>query len=247
MTTDVMPFDYQGTQLRTVAIDGEPWFVAADTLALLDLNRSSLTALDDDEKGVHSLDTLGGQQNVGVLSEPGFYSLVLRSRKPEAKAIKRWVTHDVLPAIRRTGSYSTAPALTGAELLAHAVIEAQAMLTAANDRIAELEPKAEVADKFLDADGDLSVRDAAQSLTRAGVKVGQNRLFGDLERRGWIARAKGDNRYRVLQAAIEGGWMSVLPQSHYHPRTGVLVVDAPQPRITPKGLQRLLAAYGGAA
>ncbi|SKX38284.1 gp54 protein [Mycobacteroides abscessus subsp. massiliense] len=109
--------------------------------------------------------------------------------------------------------------------------------------VAELEPKAEVADRLLDADGDLSVRDAAQALTRAGIKVGATRLFAELERRRWIKRGGEDGRWRVLQSAIETGYMSVLPQSHYHPKTGVLVLDPPQPRVTPKGIQRLLADY----
>lgn len=113
----------------------------------------------------------------------------------------------------------------------------------AEAKIAELEPKAEVADRLLDAEGDLSVRDAAQALTRAGVKVGATRLFAELDRRGWIKRGGEDGRYRVIQSAIETGYMSVLPQSHYHPKTGIRVLDPPQPRVTPKGIQRLLADY----
>ncbi|SKI79621.1 gp54 protein [Mycobacteroides abscessus subsp. massiliense] len=96
-------------QLRVILRDGSPWFVATDILALLDVNRSSLTALDGDEKGVHAMDTPGGVQSVTIISESGFYSLVLRSRKPEATAIKRWITREVLPVIRRTGSYGTTP------------------------------------------------------------------------------------------------------------------------------------------
>lgn len=246
MSTDLELFTYEQQQVRTVLIDGNAWFVAADVLDLLDINRSSSAQLDADEKGVHTLDTPGGPQSFAVISEAGLYSLILRSRKPEAKKIKRWVTHEVLPAIRRTGTYSTAPALEGPELLARAVLEAQAMLAAKDERIAELEPKAEIADRLLDADGDLSVRDAAQTLTRAGVKVGERRLFSFLSMKGWIKRAVGDGRYRVMQSAIEAGYMSVLPQSHYHPRTGVLVVDPPQPRVTPKGLQKLLSECGAA-
>jgi phage antirepressor YoqD-like protein len=180
-----------------------------------------------------------------VINESGLYAATFASQLEGALKFKRWVTAEVLPAVRRTGSYSTAPALTGPELIAHALIEANRMLEAKDARIAELEPKAEVADRFLEAEGDLSVRDAAQSLTRAGIKVGERRLFGALEYKGWIGRA-GDGRYRVKQAAIESGYMSVLPQSHYHPRTGVLVLDPPQCRVTPKGLQRLLADSGGA-
>jgi prophage antirepressor-like protein len=96
--------------VRVVDIDGEPWFVAADICTALELNNTSMAVagLDDDERGVSSVDTRGGPQSATVISESGLYSLVLRSRKPEAKQFKRWITHDVLPAIRKTGSYGVA-------------------------------------------------------------------------------------------------------------------------------------------
>ncbi|WP_052047882.1 MULTISPECIES: BRO family protein [Nocardiaceae] len=246
--TTLMTFQYLHTELRSVLIDDEPWFVARDICNALDLSNVTMAMqrLTADEKGVNRIDTPGGPQQMAVVSESGMYALVLRSDKPDAVKFRRWVTSEVLPSIRKTGSYSSAPALSGPELLAHAVIEAQAMIVAKDERIAELEPKAAVAEKILDADGDYSVRDAAQALTRAGIKVGATRLFNDLEHRHWIARAKGDGRFRVMQAAIESGHMSVIPTSHYHPKTGVLVLDPPQPRITPKGLQKLLSDYGAA-
>lgn len=100
-------FNYEKKEMRTVTIDGEPWVVAKDVCDILELgnHRSSLALLDDDEKGVHTVDTLGGSQQVSIINEPGLYSLILRSRKPEAKAFKRWITHEVLPAIRKTGAY----------------------------------------------------------------------------------------------------------------------------------------------
>lgn len=250
-------FTYRSQEVRTVLIDGDPWFVAADACKALTIRdtSSAMKMVDEEDRRTlyrsdtpHLFDDVAPQvQMLVVINEPGLYALIFQSDKGEAKAFRYWLTHDVLPQIRRTGTYSSAPALEGPELLARAVLEAQTMLAAKDERIAELEPKAEVADRLLDADGDLSVRDAAQSLTRAGVKVGQNRLFTVLERKGWVRRAAGDNRYRVMQSAIEAGYMSVLPQSHYHPRTGVLVVDPPQPRVTPKGLQRLLTEHGAAA
>jgi hypothetical protein len=104
------PFAYQGRQVRVITDDhGVTWFVVADLLTALDLDRKALERLDDDEKGVSSIPTPGGHQSMTTVNEPGLYSLILGSRKPEAKAFKRWVTHEVLPAIRRTGSYSTAP------------------------------------------------------------------------------------------------------------------------------------------
>lgn len=94
-------------EIRTLLIDGEPWFVAADVCkALLIVNsRNALTRIDDDEKGVVSTDTLGGRQEVTIVNEPGLYALILSSRKPEAKAFKRWITHEVIPSIRKHGAY----------------------------------------------------------------------------------------------------------------------------------------------
>ena len=245
-----MPFTYVNTTVRVVMVDGEPWFVLADLCVVLGIENSRNVAARLDEVNVRRADVenLRGQmRQTVVVNESGMYEVVIRSDKPEAVTFRRWITTHVLPQIRKTGSYNTTPALTGEELFAHAVLEARAMLAAKDERIAELEPKAEVADKLLTADGDLAVKDAAQALTRAGIKTGGGRLFDYLERRGWIYRAQGDGRWRVKQTAIETGYMSVLPQSHYHPKTGVLVLDAPQPRVTPKGLQRLLADYGGVA
>ena len=94
-------------KIRTLNLDGEPWFVAADVCkALLIVNsRDALTRIDDDEKGVVSTDTLGGRQEVTIVNEPGLYALILSSRKPEAKAFKRWITHEVIPSIRKHGAY----------------------------------------------------------------------------------------------------------------------------------------------
>ncbi|MBC9785489.1 Bro-N domain-containing protein, partial [Heliobacterium chlorum] len=108
MTNLQKVFNYEGAQVRTVLIDGQPWFVANDVCKILEHGnpRQVIQRLDSDEKGVHTVDTLGGQQEMVIINEPGLYSLVLTSRKPEAKAFKRWVTHEVLPSIRQTGSYS---------------------------------------------------------------------------------------------------------------------------------------------
>lgn len=94
-------------QVRTVMQGGEPWFVAADVCRALEIGNTAQAAskLDDDEKGIISNDTLGGRQNMLAVNEPGLYSLVLGSRKPEAKNFKRWITHEVIPTIRKTGGY----------------------------------------------------------------------------------------------------------------------------------------------
>jgi anti-repressor protein len=107
MSTDVVIFDFESSLVRIVAQDGAPWFVLPEVCRFLGISNSSDAGrrLDDDEKGVATVDTLGGPQEVVIVSESGFYSLVMRSRKPEAKRFKKWVTAEVLPAIRRSGTY----------------------------------------------------------------------------------------------------------------------------------------------
>lgn len=105
-------FSFNSLDVRVVDRDGEPWFVAADVCAALSVGNPSdvMRRLDEDEKGVVSIDTLGGRQDVSVVNESGLYAVVMTSRKPEAKKFKKWVTSEVLPAIRKTGSYGV-PAL----------------------------------------------------------------------------------------------------------------------------------------
>lgn len=244
-TGQILPFQYGDAELRTLTISNEPWFVAPDACRMLDLRdtSSALKMVDDEDKrtlrrseGPHFPQGLDARvHTITVVNESGMYALIFQSNKDEARKVRRWITGTVLPEIRKTGSYSPAPALTPAEQMAHGLLAAQELLALRDERIAELEPKAR---------GDYSVKDAADTLTRAGIKTGQSRLFADLQQRGWIHRAKGDGRWRVYASAIETGYMSVIPTSHYHPKTGVLVLDPPQPRVTPKGLRKLLDDYG---
>ena len=112
MNQQLVPFDFEGRPVRVVTdSQGEPWFVAADVLATIGLGRKALERLDDDEKGVSSIHTPGGGQEMTTVNEPGLYTLVLGSRKAEAKRFKRWVTHEVLPSIRKTGSYAAPGAI----------------------------------------------------------------------------------------------------------------------------------------
>ena len=103
----VIPFDFESHEVRMQLIDDEPWFVAADVCGALSIANTAraLSRLDDDEKGILSMNTLGGDQNLSVINESGLFSLILTSRKDEAKRFKKWVTSDVLPSIRRYGRY----------------------------------------------------------------------------------------------------------------------------------------------
>lgn len=113
VTTSVIPtiFYFEGHVVRTVTVDGEPWWVAKDVRDVLSLAnyKTSLALLDDDEKGTAIVRTPIGSQVMATINEPGLYSLILRSRKPEAKAFKRWVVHEALPSMRKTGTYSVKP------------------------------------------------------------------------------------------------------------------------------------------
>ena len=104
---ELQVFNYGEIPVRTVMMDGEPWWVLADVCRVLNLTNSRMTTkqLDEDEKGVSQIYTPGGNQGMTVINESGLYKVILRSDKPEAKAFSRWVTHEVLPTIRKTGSY----------------------------------------------------------------------------------------------------------------------------------------------
>lgn len=240
--TDLTAFGFHGQSVRVVIDEhGEPWFVAKDVLAILDLNRSSLVALDDDEKGVQSVYSPGGDQNVAIIAESGLYSLILRSRKNEARAFKQWILREVLPSIRKTGSYGTAPALTGPELMAAALIEAQATLMAHRAEVLELTPRAQAWDVMVSAGGDYAVDEAAKILSRdPNIEIGRTRLFALMAELGWIYRSGKRGRWHAYQTAIENGRLAERASAAFlNSRTGEMEAPAPTIRITPKGLDAL--------
>ncbi|MGX1096533.1 BRO-N domain-containing protein [Amorphus sp. MBR-141] len=136
----VVPFDFDGQAVRTVPSDsGEPWFVLADVCRILEISkhRDAAARLDPDERGSVVVDTLGGPQNVTIINESGLYSLILTSRKPEAKRFKRWVTSEVLPTIRKTGAYVA----TGAPQAIDYARIAEIASRAAADTVARILPE----------------------------------------------------------------------------------------------------------
>jgi anti-repressor protein len=231
--------------IRVVTLAGQPWFVAADVATILGLvnHRSSLALLDEDEKGVHTVDTPGGPQLVTVISESGLYSLILRSRKAEARTFRRWVTSEVLPAIRRTGYYSVdgsaLPPLprTYAEALRElaATVERAEAAEAARNALA---PRAEAWDDLASSGADYSAREAAAILGRAGIQTGQNRLLNTLWELGMV-----DDRGRPY--ARHARHLRLRPVSFEHPRTGVRMAGKPQIRVTVEGLAYLHRKLGG--
>lgn len=251
----VHQFPATGQAVRTVMVDGEPWFVARDVCAALGIGnpRQAVSHLDDDEVRqvpVTTTDGSGRTLPTNVINEPGLYSLILRSRKPEARAFKRWITHEVLPAIRRTGRYEAAPAYRLPQSYAEALRELAATVEEAERIKAELAvaaPKAESWDVLASGRGDYSVADAAKILSRDPlITTGERRLFATLADLGWLYRA-GDGNWRAYQRQVDAGRLSELPRTYAHPRTGETAVAAPQIRITPKGLHELHRRLGGRA
>lgn len=183
---DLQIFNYQDKPVRTVLVDGEPWFVLADLAKVLGIAAPGRLAsrLDEGVRQAHTLQTAGGPQNLTIVSEAGMYEVVIRSDKPQAVAFRRWITSEVLPSIRKTGGYGQVE-LTREQLLARAVLESQEVIAEKEATIAELSPKADAYEAFMNADGTYSVGRVAKMLGRS-----QNKLFAELRNAG-VFIAKG--------------------------------------------------------
>lgn len=225
--------------------NGEPWFVAKDVLDVLDLDKTALRKLDEDEKGVDSIHTPGGEQQMTTVTEPGFYKLVMRSRKTEAKAFQRWVTHEVLPALRREGGYMVARAdETPEELMARALKAADATLARVRDENARLtrrnqvlEPKAAFFDSVMESDGLISVRAAAKVLKSYDREMGERRLRQMLRDACYL-----EKRTRSATAAAIGrGYMKERPFAITH-SDGRREMDH-YGCLTPKGLAMCMRRF----
>lgn len=247
----IMPYTFPDTQqpVRTVTdAAGDPWFVAADVAAVLDLGNahSSLALLDPDERGLHTVDTPGGPQQMVTVSEPGLYAMIIRSRKPQARAFKRWITHEVLPSIRRTGHYGApppaapaVPELSRIEILQMAIESEEGRLLA-EARVAELEPAAAAWDQLASSDQDFSVREAALILGRdPHIDTGERRLFAVLRGGGLIDRQ--DRPYQRHAHHVR-----LRPRSYRDPVSGLDIPARAQVRVTVAGLQYLHRRLGGA-
>lgn len=239
-------------RIRAVSEGGEPWFVAKDVCDALGLSNTTeaLRNLDDDEVGNISNSEVA--QNGGraprIISEPGFYKLVMRSRKPEAKAFQRWVAHEVLPAIRRTGGYMAASAdETPEETMARALRIADETMRRQKERIAalaeenaEMRPKALFADAVAASDGTCLVGELAKMLRQNGVDIGQNRLFAWMRDNGWLGKS-GCNRNVPTQRAMDMGLFRIKETAVTHSDGHVTVTRTP--KITGKGQRYFVGKF----
>lgn len=247
-TKSIIPFsnDQFGT-IRALSVDGEPWFVAKDVCDALGLGNvgQALSRLDEDEKSSITLnDGTPGNPNKLVVNEPGLYALVLSSRKPEAHAFRRWVTHEVLPALRRDGAYVASDGTEDdATLMARALLAAKRQIDAKDALIDEMRPKALFADAVAASDGTCLVGELAKMLRQNGVEVGQNRLFGWMRRDGYLGSA-GSHRNVPTQRAMEMGLFRIKETAITHSDGHVTISRTP--KVTGKGQRYFLDRYGKA-
>lgn len=254
---EVQSFYFNGMVLRGLLVNGEPWFIASDLAKILEYRMPSdmTRVLADEDKGTHLVRTLGGNQNLSIISEPAFYQLVVqrqsgwiqkKSSREMVKEFQKWVTHDVLPQIRKTGSYGVAQVkeLSGAELMAKALIEAQNVLAAKDERIAELEPKADVYDIVM-KDSAYGFRDIVQSI-RSEIPVKENLVRERIKELDWqryhqkeVWDEKLGCKKKVYwsttpTSAIDKGYVVMEPQGKHNGK------DRMQPKFTEKALHELI-------
>ena len=220
--------------VRIKEIDGEPWFIAADVCTALELGNVAMAVdrLDDDEKGISPIDTRGGMQRVTIVSEAGLYSLALGSRKPEAKAFKRWITHEVIPSIRKNGMWAKDELLDNPDLLIEVATKlkeeraARKQLEAQN---AALLPKGEYYDALVDRNGLTNLRDTAKLLNVPPLAFTEA-LIDD----GYIYRtSKGEHRF---YAEANKGYFTVK-EFVRHGHAGIQVL------VTVKGREHFMRLY----
>lgn len=234
-------------ELRTFVEGEEVLFAATDVAKALGYRMASdmTRRLDDDEKGTRSMRTPGGEQQISVLTESGLYSAVLGSKVESAKAFKRWVTHEVLPAIRRRGGYMTASAdETPEQTMARALLIAKDALDRKDKEIAALKPKALFADAVATSNRSILVGELAKTLKQNGVQTGQNRLFRQLREDGFLMKRNG-NPNMPTQKAMELGLFEVKETSIAH--SGGHVSLNFTTKVTPKGQIYLINRYCGVA
>lgn len=237
--TDIQIFkSEQFGEVRTIAKDGEPWFVANDICKVLGHTNSrvAVASLDEDEKGVSKVYTLGGEQQMTVVNEAGMYQLVIRSNLPAAKAFKRWITHEVIPTIRRHGAYATETTIESIIADPESGIKLLQALKAEQERRKEAEaiaeaqkPKALFADAVAASGNSILVGELAKILRQNGVETGQNRLFRWMRDNGYIMRYANT----PTQYSMERGLMEVKERAINNPDGSVRITQTT--KVTGKG------------
>ena len=237
-------------QVRSLVINGEPWLVGKDVTKALGYDNPSKAIRDhveeeDKRVGVQNvtpyiIDSLGRKQHPTFINESGLYALVFGSKLPSAKKFKRWVTSEVLPALRKTGQYQVKE-LSGSELMAKALIEAQNVLAAKDKQIEEMKPKALFADAVATSHTSILVGELAKILKQNGIDMGQKRLFAWLREKGYLIKRQGTDYNMPTQKAMELGLFEIKEGSYVN-GSGVNITTK-TPKITGKGQQYFINKF----
>lgn len=202
-------FNFENNQVRTLLINDEPWFVGKDVAQILGYSnpRDALSKHvdDEDKNSVAIRDGNKGNPNQTVINESGVYALVFSSKLPSAKKFKHWVTSEVLPQIRKTGSYAS-PQLTGEELMAKALIEANSVLARQSKQLEEQKPKVLFADSVIASKGSILIRELAKLIKQNGYDIGEKKLYRWLREKGYICK----NSTEPTQMAMNLGLFEIV-------------------------------------
>ena len=235
-------------ELTLLEIDNEPWFVGKEVAEKpgYENTKDSLArhvSVEDRRVIQRSENTTLEIPNRGltVINESGLYSLILGSKLESAKRFKRWVTSEVLPAIRRTGSYSNQP--TGGKLLAMAVLEAQKLLDAKDEEIARMKPKELFADSVASSHSTILIGELAKILKANGFETGQKRLFETLRQDGFLIKRKGSDYNMPTQKAMELGLFEIKETVITNPDGSIRVSKTT--KVTGKGQIYFVNRYCG--
>ena len=238
--------------IRAVFEDGEPWFIARDVCDALLIHSTSASRLDDDEKALRLTQTQGGMQKVLYVNEAGMYQLIFKSRRPEARAFKKWMAHEVLPAIRKTGGYMVAsPDETPEQLMARAlkvaddtirrVQQQNRALTQENEA---MRPKALFADAVAASSQTILIGELAKLLAQNGVgNMGQNRLFAWMRDNGYLVRRKGTDYNMPTQRSMDLGLFQIKETAVTHADGHVTVSKTP--KVTGRGQRYFIEKFLG--
>lgn len=253
MNNELQVFSYEGNEIRTVQRGDEAWWVLKDVCDVLGLSNSRIVAdrLDEDDVSqTYITDSLGRQQQTSVVNESGLYNVILRSDKPEAKKFKRWVTHEVLPTIRRHGAYVTPAKLEEMMNDPDAWIKVLTALKderAAKERLqleaTKNEPKVIFADAVSVSDGTILIGELAKILKGNGIEIGQNRLFEKLRQDGYLIKRQGTDYNAPTQKAMELGLFRVKETAITHSDGHVTISKTT--KVTGKGQQYFINLFLG--
>lgn len=241
---EVQLFNFENHEVRSLLLNNEPWFVGKDVAEALGYSKARnaiATHIDsEDKKDAPIQGTLGGVQEMTVINESGLYSLVLSSKLPSAKKFKRWVTSEVLPALRKTGQYQVKD-LSGSELMARALIEAQNVLAAKDKVIEEMKPKVVFADAVATSHTSILVGELAKILKQNGIEMGQKRLFAWLREKGYLIKRQGTDYNMPTQKAMDLGLFEIKEGSYVN-GSGVNITTK-TPKVTGKGQQYFINKF----